>query len=275
VSLRDLVWDISPSWLRTDFWANLMYSLAIQFDALDDLESYAVRARFPDLAPPDAYPYIAQDRSIAQGYQETTPAWLERCKEWLDRWAHVGSPWGVLMGVRGVVSSSLSACATVTARGTWDSYADGVQDGIAVAPTHDGTRTNAWNWDSLSWPWIGMTTRDRIWVVLWPDVDTGWSRGTRKWDDGSVWDDGTVWDIDGATVAQTQALRAAVLTWKSGLTCCPCIILAWSAADFSDGGAGAQPDGHCGIWSKITTTNGRTTRVPSRYAGAAYLAGVA
>jgi len=52
VSLRDLVWDISPSWLRTDFWANLMYSLAIQFDALDVLESYAVRARFPDLARP-------------------------------------------------------------------------------------------------------------------------------------------------------------------------------------------------------------------------------
>ena len=275
MSFTDAVYTLSPSWWRGWAGSRFLYSIAVQLDALTDLAAYAVRARFPSLAPPDADPYLSLDRGIDRGYQETRLSWLARCREWLERWAHCGSPWGVLMAVRGVISPSLSAVTVVTPRGTWDSYADGVQDGIGVAPSHQGPGVQGFDWCSVSWPYpLPHGVLGRAVVVVWPDPDTGWSRGTRTWGDGSTWDDGGLWDVDGGTAAEFRSLLSAVATWKSGGTWVPAIVLSWSSADFSLGGGGAQPDGHYGTWSKLVTSGGRTTRVPSRYAGAAYCAGV-
>ncbi len=253
-----------------------MYSLAIPFDAIVDLSSYAVRARFPDLAPPDAYPFLAHDRGISQGFQEPVPAWLARCREWLDRWAHAGSAWGVLMAVRGVVSPDLCAVATVTPLGTWDSYPNGTQDGIDVPPLHDGSMAYPFDWCSKSWPFQTVPAANRAIVVVWPDSGLPWKESTQTWGDGSTWDDGRLWDIGGpgTTAQQFVELLAAVALWKAGHTWVPSVVIAWSAFDFAYGGGGSQPDGYYGTWSKIVSSGGRTHRVPSRYAGAAYLAGV-
>jgi hypothetical protein len=274
MSLRDLVYTISPSWLRATVGSRLMYAMTIPFDALEDLAAYAVRARFPDLAPTDAWPYIELDRQIMRGTWELAPAWLARCRQWLDRWAHAGSPWGLLMGARACLSPYLCPVSLVTSIGTWDGYLLSQQDGPTVEPIHSTTAAN-WNWDEYSWPWINQNGAwNRAWLIIWP-VGTPWTQSTQTWGDGSTWDAGELWDIAGGTAAQFTQLLAAVTLWKSAFTWIPAVIITWNGTDFGNAGQGAQPDGHYGTWSKIVPgIYGRPTRVASRYAGAAYLAGV-
>lgn len=280
MSLRDLAFAKSPSWLRGPVGQAIMYSMAVQFDAIEDLVSYAVRARFPDLAPPDAYHYLTLDRNILQGFQETIPSWLARCKQWLQRWSKCGSPQGLLMGVRAVFNPCLLACWTVTpgAPGplgsAWDEYAAGVQDSPTNPPTHTGPGVQAWTWDNTS-GYHPSPALNRVFVVINCIIASScpWTVSTHTWNDGATWDGGQTWDVNDPST-QIGPLLAAVQLWKSKLTSVPCVILTFLPGDFSLGGGGAQPDGNYGTWSKLTNSGGRTTRVPSRYAGAAYLAGV-
>ena len=277
-TFRDMVYAISPSWLRGKTGSRFMYSMAIQFDAIADGAAYAVLARFPSLAPQDALPWIANDRQIEQGFQEPQPAWVLRLAQWLDRWAHAGSPWGVLMAVRGWVAPDQCAVATVSNRAAFDSYAAGAPCDPYHPPVHVQVASlGGWDWDSLTGFFLFYTTPWRMWVILYPSAST-WQKTGQVWGDGSLWGEGNVYGVSGgpATSAQLQGLRATIKKWKRARTWVPWIILSWDSAAFLPNGAGAQPEGLYATWSKVTPTGngGRPQYVRSRYAAAAYVEGV-
>lgn len=284
-TFRDMVAAISPTWLQGFVGLRFMYAMAIQFDAIGDAAAYAVRARFPDLAPPDAFPCLANDRQIEQGFAEPQASYATRLTQWLDRLAHMGSPFGLLMAVRGYIAPVLSEVATINVNGVWDSYAKGQQDGPLVPPTHQQNVLQGWNWDSSSWPYltrrvVGSQTGStwwRVWIVIWSTGSTApWTATTHKYDDGvSTWDGGFTYDWSG-TVAQANGLRAIAKKWKASNTWIPWILVSFSDGSYQATGAGVQPDGNWGTWSKVVTgANGRPQYVPSRDANTAFLDGVA
>jgi hypothetical protein len=274
-TFRDMVYAISPSWLRGPIGSRFMYSMAVQLDAAADGIAYAVLARFPTKAPADAMPWIANDRQIEQGFQESQADWTARLTQWLDRWAHAGSPWGVLMAVRGWVAPDPCAVLTVNNRGVFDSYAQGAPCDPAHPPTHTPT-FNGWVWDALSGLRLWGFTPWRMWVVLYPGAST-WTQTSQVWGDGSRWGNGAVYGVTGgsATASQLQGLRATVKKWKRSRTWVPWIILSWDPAAFLPG-ASVTPAAEYGTWSMVVSTGvvGRTRYVRSRYAGAAYVEGV-
>lgn len=273
-TFRDMVYALSPSWLRGFVGYRYMYSMAIQFDAIADAAAYAVRARFPTIAPPDALPFLANDRQIEQGFREPTPAYLTRLTQWLDRHAHAGSPFGLLMALRGYVSPDLCMIATVNNFRAYDYYAAGAPDGPSDPPTHTrpiGERY--WDWDTASWPYLFDVAWWRVWVIIYPSAST-WTQSPHTWGDGAVWGGGWSFGWSG-TPAQVQALQALVRKWKAANTWVPWIIISFDASAFLPSGADELPAGKYGTWSKvITAANGRPQYVRSRWPQAAYLDGV-
>jgi hypothetical protein len=282
-TFRDMVQAISPSWLQGFVGLRYMYSMAIQFDAIADAAAYAVRARFPDLAPPDAFQFLANDRQIDQGFQEPQSNFATRLTQWLDRWAHAGSPFGLLLAVRGFVSPDLPEVATVNQNGVWDYYTKGVQDSPSLPPTHSyQPGVVGWNWDSASWPFLSKIIVNgavgqawwRTWVIIWSTTTGPWHQTTQTYGDGSTWGGGESYGWTGSAV-QANNLRALVKKWKSAGTWVPWIIVSFNDVTFQPSGTGTQPDGTYGTWSKvITAANGRPQYVPSRSPLAAYLSGV-
>ena len=88
---RDLGDAISPAWLNAPVGKAYRYAMSVQYDALCDGFAYAVRARFPLIAPPDAFVWFAQDRLIIQGPNEPLSTYAVRLTQWLDLWRHAGS----------------------------------------------------------------------------------------------------------------------------------------------------------------------------------------
>ena len=281
-TFRDMAYALSPAWLRGWAGSRFMYSMAVELDAIGDGVAYAVRARFPNLAPSDAPPFIASDRQIVQGFSETTSSWLGRTVEWLDRHAHRGSPWGFLMAIRACFSPDTSAVACITNRNTWDSYAAGnLGDLVDVPPTHAYVSPHGdfFDWDSASGFQLRNTKAGscRMWVVIYPDAALA-AKTTQVWGDGSKWGTGAAWGVKTMTPTQTLALRAAVGLWKAANTWCPTIILSWDPLGFTSSAASTiQPDGTWGTWAKVTPTGngGRPQYVESRSGNAAYLEGIA
>jgi hypothetical protein len=271
-TFRDMVAAISPSWLQGYTGSRFMYSMAIMFDALSDLSAYAVRARFPDLAPPDAFVYLANDRQIEQGFQEPQPSYAISLTQWLDRWAHAGSPWGLIMAVRGFVSPDLCYVATINNNSVWDYASAGQLCDPSNPPTH--TRVfGRWIWDSLSWPYLFHKAWWRVWVIITPSSST-WQQ-TETYSDGSRYAEGQVWGFTG-TNAQVIALQQLVSKWKASNTWVPWVILSFDPTAFLPTGAGANPTGTWGTWSTVTAnpSSGRPLYTTSRAQSCAYVDGV-
>lgn len=265
-TMRDLAYNASPSWWRGKWASRYLYSIAVQFDALMDLAAYAVRASFPTLAPPDNIANIANDRGIYQGFQESAAAYAVRLTQWLDRWAKGGSPWGVLMALRGYVAPATPACAIVNTQGQWSYYLEG-----APSDPSDGPVTQllpAWTWDSIPYAWW------RIWIIIWPVASGLWSQYLPNWgaSAGWTWGSGWVWGTT-ATTAQVVAMKALVQTWASANTVIPFLLMAWSTSWFSPfSSSGDLPTAAYQNYGTVTTTSGRRFYGPGRSTNAAYIA---
>jgi hypothetical protein len=271
-TFRDLVFTLSPSWLRGFVGSRFMYSMAIQFDAIGDLVAYAVLARFPQTAPPDAFPSLANDRQIDQGFQEPQASYALRLTQYLDRWAHAGAPWGVLMAVRGWAAPDLCRVQTINNYGAWDYYAAGVQDGPAVPPTHivPAGRAPLWNWDSSSGFQMVNYAFWRMWVVIYPSASTA-TQTAQKWGDGSKWGSGSTWGIAGPSAAAWQSMLAVIRKWKRTRTWIVCVIVCWDPNAFLPAASDLEPAGQYGTWSQIVANGTRKQRVRARSASANYV----
>lgn len=260
-TFRDSAWNLSPPRLRTDVAAKMVYALfALPFDAMAQAATEAVRARFPDLAPEDALPYLGRDRGIARGPKEPSTSYRARLLLWLDTWRGAGVGRTLLDQLAAYVLPATCRMRLIT------------QAGLVYTREADGTFSIAraggtWNWDGDASSWA------RFVVVIYPGADL-WTEGP-TWGDAALWGGG--WGSPGytwgttATPEQVAGIRAIVRDWKPAASLCESIIVAFDPASF-DAAMTNWPDGLWGIGTKWDAVNQQ--RVRSRLASARYWDGI-
>lgn len=259
------VYYLSPSYLQGYFGSRYMFALALQFDAMADAASYAVRARFPTHAPDDALPVLSSDRQIDRGPSEPRESFEARLIAWLDLWRRAGSAWAVLTAFESYFLPSSTTIETVNDTTTDDITAWNVQTDLAGPPVHYQESPGNWDWD-------GQRIPGRAWVIVF---NGPWAQ-TQTWGDGSRWGDGKVWGFNGTT-AVAQFFRSQLARWKAAGCSVPYIIIAFDPSWFQPTlppGSPLLPDGTWGPWYKVETIAGARTYVPSRTSTAIYIDGV-
>ncbi len=257
---------LSPTFLLGPNGAAYMYTMALQFDALDDAASYAVRERYPATCSDDALQYLQQDRQIDRGPNEGRPSFEARLRQWLDLWRTAGGAPAVLRALDSYFLPSTVEIETVN-----DTTADNLTAwDVNTSDPPDHYLESPGNWD-----WDGMPTPGRSWVIIF---NGPWAQ-TPKWGDGHKWGDGTCWGFNG-TVDVAVTLRNLVAKWKSGGCSVPWIIISfsnaatWFSHSFALPSAGL-PDGTWGNWGTVTVDgSGRRVYTPSRTSTAIYISGV-
>lgn len=266
---RDTSDAISPTWLNGPVGSRWRYAMAILWDAMADASGYAVRARFPSLCPPDALPWLSQDRQIDRGFAETDDHFRKRLIRWLDAWRFAATVTGELLAMRGETSPVLGLVRTVDNSGNWYSYAAGFEpwpDGQAIPtpPTFQRGHSGAWNWDGASDPFYGTRTWWRMWVIVY--ASGIYATPSKTWG-GFNWGDGTCWGWAG-TVGQSSALTSLCAKWRAAHCWIPFVLVTYDGTMFNPSGFFGDPtlpDANWGHYGKIVAdgTWGQI-RVPAR-----------
>ena len=130
----DLSDAINPPPLNGPFFIAYRAASSIMYSALADGAALAVRARFPSVAPSDAFPYLGQDRTVYNGFAEPIASYSLRLQQWLDLLAYEGLPTGMMCALLGycipatwTALSPGTSCLvrTVDDSSNWNSYAAG------------------------------------------------------------------------------------------------------------------------------------------------------
>ena len=243
---RDMSDAISPTWLNGPVGQRYRYSMAVLYDALSDACGYANLARWPYTCPYDAFPYLAADRQIVQGFAEPNASFANRLVQWLDLWRAAGSPMGVMLAVLGLFLPTSVTIRTVDNSSNWNTYLAGatpfpISASVPTPPTYVAGAGN-WNWDGNTTPWW------RAWIIIYVGP-LGWTIGP-KWGDGGKWGDpGRLWGISGPAYGQLATLRAIIKQWKPAHSWIANVILTTNTARFDPAhaaGGGVNPDGTWG-----------------------------
>jgi hypothetical protein len=237
MALRDSFTKITPGWLQGFVGSRYLTMMLVTLDSLWEKTRQSTRARFPTVAPPDALPFIGNDRLIDRGFQETADSYRVRLLSWLVQWKLAGHAFAVLNGVAGWVTPTAIPTKAVTNSGFWWLRA---ADGTLTF--HPSSPSN-WNWDGGAQWW-------RAWVILY--VDGIWTRADPLGTPARTLGDGRTLGSS-ATRAQIDGLRAQVRKWKTQNSVVPFIIFAFDpgfAPDGSPAGTAGLADGTWGHWSK-------------------------
>lgn len=259
------VYYLAPAYLQGYYGSRYMFSMAVQFDALADAASYAVRARFPTHAPDDALQVLSSDRQIDRGPSEPRASFEQRLIQWLDLWRRAGSAWAVMTALESFFLPGSGTVETVNDTTSDDITAWNVQTSSDGTPVHYQVEPGNWNWD-------GQRIPGRAWVIIF---NGPWAQ-SQTWGDGSTWGDGKVWGFS-ATDAEVRFLRSQLAKWKAGGCSVPYIIVAFDSSWFQPTlppGDPLLPDGTWGPWYKVEVVAGARTYVPSRTSTAVYIDGV-
>jgi hypothetical protein len=261
---------LSPTFLQGPTGQAFDYAMWIQYDALADAASYAVRARFPDCCPDDAFPWLAQDRQIDRGPNEGVDSYASRLRQWLDLWAVAGGAPSVLRALTGFLvpgSYTIETVKDTTADGVytiWD-----VSTGGSDPPTHYQESPGNWNWDATMNDGRTQPVKPgRAWVVIYAGP---WAQDL-TWNDPGTWGDGGTWDTT-ATPDQVAGIHAQVEKWKDDGSIVPWIIVAFDPLWFVPtlpAGDPHLPDGTWGEWCKVVTIGGVRQYAISRTQSASY-----
>lgn len=219
-TFRDALADDSPTWLNGFWGSRYMYAMGVVHDAMFDWFVYSVRARYPSVAPDDAFVWFSQDRLIDRGFQEPLESYRARLKLWLDLWRHAGSAWGVALAFSSYLTPSTAKIRVVSNNANWDT----LDAGSSGPPTHqhgDGSGNPNWDWDS--YPWLDPSASEytakwyRAWIIIYPGTDL-WTK-TRTLGTGAggnmLLGDGSCLGFSG-TIDQTESMRALARRWKGG-----------------------------------------------------------
>jgi hypothetical protein len=266
-NFRDTGDALSPSWWNGPNGQRLRYAMNVCIDGLADGAGYAVLARFPDTAPFDAFPWLAIDRQIDQGFAETTAHYIGRLKQWLDLWAWAGMPAGLLLALLGYVSPVLPTILTVATSvanpievpqtTTWNIYMAGTDPmpwpaTIPAAPTFVQRAPGNWQWDSAGPPDLYAWGWWRVWVVLFSLSGSPWPAPTKTWGSFRL-GDGTCLGWAG-TYAQAAGFAALCRKWKAAHCQIPFVIVCYDSTMFDNTqafGSAKLPDGNWGRWGKV------------------------
>lgn len=93
---RDDWYQFAPPWLRTDVAERYMYTCELMRDLLLEKADQAVRIRIPGAGDISQLPYLAHDRQLVQGPNESDADFLVRLEGAFDAWAECGSAAAVL-----------------------------------------------------------------------------------------------------------------------------------------------------------------------------------
>lgn len=264
--------QLSPTWLNGPIGQKYRYSMNVLFDALGDAASYAVLARFPQRAPPDAFNWIASDRQIDRGFSEPLDSYITRLLLWLDLWRLAGSARSMLLAMLAAVSPDQLAMRVVSNSGVWDTFPAGTDVLTVPSPQHVASSPNNWRWDSLGDPFQYPVAWWRIWVIIY--AGSKWTQGT-TWG-AFTWGDGTCFGFSG-TVQEAQSLTALAAKWRAAHAWVVYIILAFDSTIFDPAlafGSNKLPDGHYGHWGTVASSGGfPRVYVPARNQSASYIKG--
>lgn len=257
----------SPAYLLGPFGMRYRYSMSVLWDALADGMAFAVFARFPSTAPPDAFGYLSADRLMLQGFAESQASYEGRLVQWLDLWGFAGLPTGILLEELGYVLPVQPQIRTVDNHGQWNTYAASTTPLAAPPasmPTPPNLTTAAFNfrWDSVSWPTAYAELWSRLWLVLYSLSGSPWAAPSAVYGTGHAYGDGTCWGWAG-TNAQAAALTALARRWRAGHVKIPFVIVSYDSTMFDPTlsfGSAKLPDGTWGFWSKVSSNQ----YVPSR-----------
>ena len=190
--------SLYPTYMQGPVWSAYLYSIEIMYDDLADTAAYAVRARFPQLAPFDALPWLAQDRQIFQGPSETSTSYVARLIQWLDLWRLAGNSTSVLLAILAWLTPLTPQVQTVTSwagatPGTvWRTYVAGAdpfpsQQTIPTPPDTLTVQTANWDWDGSSQPYYFPWMRWRTWVIISSfGAQAPWAAPTKTWGSGGT-----------------------------------------------------------------------------------------
>jgi len=95
-TFRDLIATLSPPWLRKRVAVRVLYSMAIQADAMGDALVAAVKLRLPGLYSAESLPMIGRDRRIRRGRLEVSDVYAGRLRRWLTDHRTRGGPYSLL-----------------------------------------------------------------------------------------------------------------------------------------------------------------------------------
>lgn len=95
-TFRDQIRRRSPPWLQHGNAEKYLYALGVHLDALGDALAAGVKSRFPGLYSFESLPYIARERRIVRGRNETDAGFAERLRAWLADHRRRGNPYALL-----------------------------------------------------------------------------------------------------------------------------------------------------------------------------------
>lgn len=286
-TLRDRIYDISPTWLRSGVDERKMYGFGLAEDGIVDKMSQGGLARFPTRAQPDANTVTGRDRGIMQGLTESDASFAVRLQRVFESYQFAGaarSTLGQLLGYLLAVTPTVREVSNYFNQNTypllnestsWDSYPAGRDPG--AEPVHVYALAGdpgGWDWDRFS-AVTGSYGWWATWIILFSVAPNAWANPA-TW---AIGDAGlTIGTLPGSigldVVANVLASIRSIVgqfgragTWKRY------IIVSFSGTLFDPthtAGGGVNPDGHFGRWSK--TIGG--ARIASRFANARYCEGV-
>lgn len=257
MSVRDLIRELSPPWLRRPWGERFLYAPGLAFDFVLQWAIEGMQARFPDEAPEDALPFLGRDRSVRRGFNEPTEVYRRRLKTAPDDHRTDGNPFTLLEAIRAYLFGYAVRVRYVNDRGTWFTIEpDGSYEVVRKAGN--------FNWDGR----FPATARTRFWVIIYP-LDSGIWEIQGIYGDGARWGDGRTWGTT-ATRDQVKSLQLIVDDKKTAGSRCPYIIVAFDPNSFDPHHA-PLPDGEYGTWGKDATG----VRVRSRLSTARYFKGTA
>jgi hypothetical protein len=196
ITFRDSLRKLSPRWLQGAIGGRLLYSMAVQMDALADACVEAVKLRYPGAAPSEALSYIGRDRRMSRGIAEPDDTYAARLRGWLDAHAGRGGPYAMLAQIRAhYLPTTFSAQLVYRSGRRYSMDTSGVVT-VDTIPFDINDVPEKWA---------------RFWLFYaWPfPVDAD---GT--WDSAGLWDDGGVWDSTLSSL-EVADLRLVPREWSA------------------------------------------------------------
>jgi hypothetical protein len=168
-AFRDTWYTIAPEWLTTGTAEEYIYTLQLCSDAMVDTLQQGALLRFPGLGDVSQVPYLAHDRQLTQGPNESSAAFLARITQAFNAWGGAGSRVSVLQQLGYYLQGTQTGVPTgnpwmaivggsYPTIATWDTVRIG--DALGSAPSHYNVAPSNMNWDGSSKPW-------RVWLILY------------------------------------------------------------------------------------------------------------
>ena len=269
VSLRESIRGVLPYFLAEgeeeapNVGWKIMWSIALQADAMIDWVIEGSRAALPGVGTPTALPIIARARAVVRGRVETETSFVERLVSWRELHRARGKMFGVAREVQHYLGPTAAGgwweVRVVNRGGTW-----GILDTTRTWSWIDPPAAAwSWDWDSVSHPERSACHAD-MWVIVCPPPGST-VESAPPFQHVPAWGVSTTsWGHE-APQAEVGTLRNLVDAWKAARTrvlaviWAPAVHMGSPVLDPREAGS-IRPNGQWGSWG---TGNSRVASRPS------------